>query len=1146
MAPRSARLVVYSPGERATRCNGKAATGRTALLVSLALTLAGVSLQPAQALDPTKAISQYALEIWQIEDGLPQDSLTAVTQTADGALWLGTPAGLVRFDGSEFSPTVEPPGWAPAERYIASLATAADGSLYATTRASLIHTQGGRLHRFAAGAGIANGAAALLELSDRSLLLATDDGVLHVRDGRAQPLSPPPRGLASALALARSADGTVWVGGDGGLHSLGGQPERRYTAADGLPSALVTTLVPRPNGGLWIGTSLGLVILDPDGHLRQPAGAESLRGQWIRCLTLDRDGSLWIGIRGGGAHRFANGRLAPFGVREGLPNGIVRQIFEDRDGALWFATAGGLARLEDGAVRTWSSPEGLTVPFVWAVHEDPAGRLWVGTSGGGVAEILASGRVAPGVSHPGLAGTEVRAFLTDHRGRLWIGTNAQGLYVVEGGRPRAVAAASLGNLGIFCLLEDTANRLWVGTGRGLYLLRGDRSGESSGESSDEESRESSGDRSADESGEESGNWAGAELVGPVALADGSAPLQVRSLAEDGRGGLWVGTIRGLYNLTADALRDPLLVPAAGASALAATRIHHIFVDAEPPGVASSLAAPILWLATDGGLARLADGRLLRLTTREGLPNDMLYWVLDDGNGNLWLSSDVGVLRLPRAQFAELERGAQSLSAPAARSELHLLPLGRADGMRGTECNSGHPAGVRRRSGALCFATTDGVACVDPRRPDTPADPPVAQLRDLLLDGVATSLDTGFDTDFEHGLEPDVEPRLETTLASGPASAPLGPASGPANGAGLGPSLAPSSGSATGPGLGPGTVRHTGPRAGLDAGPEASRHAAHLAAISTSVRRIEIRYGAIALWAPEKVHFRYRMEGFDTTWVSPLHGRSASFTGLDPGRYRFVVEAQRGDGPWGPADTLELTITPAFHQTTGFYLLVASGLLLAVGGGVRWRTRQLRRAERRLRDLVAERTADLVSTSEDLAARSRDLERANAELERLSLLDGLTRIANRRHFDARLDSEWRRAARADGPVSLLLADIDWFKAYNDDCGHLAGDDCLRRVAEQAANCAQRAEDLVARYGGEELAILLPGTESEAAVILAEKLRLAVEALAIDHPQAPDGRITLSVGVATRHPLIESDPHLLVAAADTALYRAKAAGRNRVSR
>jgi len=176
--------------------------------------------------------------------------------------------------------------------------------------------------------------------------------------------------------------------------------------------------------------------------------------------------------------------------------------------------------------------------------------------------------------------------------------------------------------------------------------------------------------------------------------------------------------------------------------------------------------------------------------------------------------------------------------------------------------------------------------------------------------------------------------------------------------------------------------------------------------------------------------------------------------------------------------------------------------------------------------------------------SRDLSTANRELERLSRHDGLTGIPNRRYFDSFLLAEIRRAAREREPLSLILADIDYFKSFNDCCGHQAGDDCLRQVAETLSTASRRPADLAARYGGEEFALVLPGTAVEGAVGVANSISQNLARLAIPHPRSEVSKhVTVSQGIASLIPDQQTLPEQLIEFADQALYQAKQRGRNR---
>lgn len=189
---------------------------------------------------------------------------------------------------------------------------------------------------------------------------------------------------------------------------------------------------------------------------------------------------------------------------------------------------------------------------------------------------------------------------------------------------------------------------------------------------------------------------------------------------------------------------------------------------------------------------------------------------------------------------------------------------------------------------------------------------------------------------------------------------------------------------------------------------------------------------------------------------------------------------------------------------------------------------LQRSERELEQRVVQRTEEL--------------QVLNSRLETLSLTDALTGIANRRHFDEVLAKEWKRAQRMGEPLALAVVDVDWFKAYNDHYGHLAGDSCLQEVAQTLASAISRSSDLVARYGGEEFVFLAPATSLANAQGMAEKLVQSVAALALPHLRSPLGHVSISIGVTAMQADAKLPPQTLLQRADSALYRAKALGRN----
>ncbi|MBF0624516.1 MAG: diguanylate cyclase [Magnetococcales bacterium] len=236
-----------------------------------------------------------------------------------------------------------------------------------------------------------------------------------------------------------------------------------------------------------------------------------------------------------------------------------------------------------------------------------------------------------------------------------------------------------------------------------------------------------------------------------------------------------------------------------------------------------------------------------------------------------------------------------------------------------------------------------------------------------------------------------------------------------------------------------------------------------------------------------------------------------------------------DGPGERGDQL----AAAFAAGAGDYL---SRPFPPVEVGARVRTALRLKQEM---DTRKAREMELLQVTQKLAE-------VNRTLQRLTYIDGLTRIANRRYLDDFLVKEWGRAVRHDSPLGMLLIDVDFFKKYNDSHGHPAGDECLRRVAATIAATLKRPGDLAARYGGEEFAVVLAGDVTmEGVFTVAEGVRANVEALGIPHQDSSVAdHVTVSVGLAVVRPHRDGKSDWLVTQADQALYRAKAQGRNRV--
>lgn len=303
-----------------------------------------------------------------------------------------------------------------------------------------------------------------------------------------------------------------------------------------------------------------------------------------------------------------------------------------------------------------------------------------------------------------------------------------------------------------------------------------------------------------------------------------------------------------------------------------------------------------------------------------------------------------------------------------------------------------------------------------------------------------------------------------------------------------------------------------------------------AIIEPGRQNIEVRYTGISLIKSDQIKFKYRLEGHDEDWIDAGTRRTAYYSYLPPGNYTFKVKAANSDGIWNEAGAeLKFELKPFFYQTWLFVFLCVLGasiLLLLV-----WKlsVHQLEQREKRLTRLVAERTRELAAANENLHA--------------LANSDGLTKIGNRRRFESFLADEWHRAIRFKTGISLIMIDIDHFKLFNDAYGHQAGDECLQRVADALAETIKRPTDLVARFGGEEFALVLGGTNSSGARSIAEQAVENIRAMKIDHKRSGTSPfLTVSVGIATAFPDLEMSEIELVRNADRALYKAKENGRN----
>jgi ligand-binding sensor domain-containing protein len=756
----------------------------------------------ALALDSTRSITQYAQTHYETHDGMPHGLANSIAQTADGYLWTGSEEGLARFDGASFRIFDHRRTEGILSNDFTSLAVDAAGTLWAGTRAH---------------------------------------GILHFVDGEFRPVVWELGPVAQQIrTLAFGRDGDLWVGlrnrGIARLH--GGSLVSLQSVRDGLPHNDVRSILPSRDGTVWIGTFSGLVRWSAGRIIAGPAalagvavhaiaedsngdlwcatanglahvhgssvelvGANRLPTTDVRRILFDRDGTLWIGTGMGAA------RMTPTGHIDMLPTpaSMVLALFEDSEGNVWIGSEKGLDRLRDGDVLPIGMSEGTTDEPVFAVREDSTGAMWIGSSGGlfriPVGEKTATKIVA---DH----GT-MFAIFPDSHGDIWFGARDGGV-----GRWRDDRFTWLGRRPWERVrsITETQEGIWLGTDHGLFQMHGDR------------------------------------LEDAKPVFSGQA---ISDITPDASGGLWVGTEGAGLKRWRDG--GFIAVPDGGPPATA----HVATIQFEADGA--------MWVGTEGaGLWRLRNGRWFAFTAKNGMFDDVVWRLLDDGRGRYWMSSNHGIWSVSHQELEE--------HAAGARATVESVVYGEGDGMRDRECNGAiEPAGWRGRDGRLWFPTAKGLAVIDPAHLH-PARPPTALLENVRVDGQS------------HALVPALE-------------------------------LAPGS------------------------------------------SRVELGYTAPALRSPERLRFRYKLDGFDSMWNDAGSQRVAQYTNLAPGSYTFVVEAG-ADGKWGAAGTMAIKLRPQFYQTRWFIVLAVLSVVLAAVSVPLLRVRQLRARARELDQRVQEAIREL--------------------------------------------------------------------------------------------------------------------------------------------------------------------------------------------
>jgi len=612
------------------------------------------------ALDPAKAVTQYRVDVWHLRDGMPQESVRALTQTTDGYLWVGTQAGLARFDGDQFRVFAgeNSPVFQQHDHILALRADPEGGVWIATGGGGLLYGKNGSFRAFTVAEGLPRQQVRSLLLTRAGVLwVGTEGDGLHRYDrGRfvRVPLGMVP-GEQVVRCLLESSDGSIWAGTDRGLKHLANGRITTYTTREGLLSNPVWALAQSRTGAVWIGTRLGGLHRLLGNQLQAVGVRDGLAGRTILAILEDRQGNVWLGTDGDGLIRYTKGRFATLATAAGFPNDIVRCIFEDHEGSLWLGTAGGgLVRVSDQPFTMFTQREGLTSNVVWSVAASRSGGVWVGTASGINKLTPANGSVA---AVAGLPGAPVFPVYEDRGGDVWACTEANLVYRFLQGNLTAPSREHWALAGrCRAVAESPDGAVWLGTDRGLYRVRD-------------------------------------HVLSHFTAADGLVADQVRAIAAAPDGTVWIGTTNGISRLQAGRFANWTTTD--GLPHNLVTAIH---LDRDG----------LVWIGTyGGGVTRFAGGRFATCNARNGLPDNFIYAITQDAQGGFWMTSRKGVIRTAQKDLLAVMNGTLE-RLPSSHYGVHEL-------LKSNEFNYGaQPAVCRTRDGRLWFPTYGGVVAINPQ------------------------------------------------------------------------------------------------------------------------------------------------------------------------------------------------------------------------------------------------------------------------------------------------------------------------------------------------------------------------------------------------------------------------------------------------
>ncbi len=767
-----------------------------------------------------------------------------------------------------------------------------------------------------------------------------------------------------------------------------------WQSGQGLPQNSVLSIAQTPDGYLWLGTEEGLVRFDGvrftvfDKH-----STPGLLHNQIIALLVDHRGDLWIGTNGGGLSRFSKGNFTAYTSRNGLSNDSILSLFEDKAGVLWVGTdGGGLVRLENGKFHVFSKADGLPDNAVFSISGDDHGSLWIGTHAG--LSQFKAGRFVICRAADVLATDYIRSTHVDRQGSIWIGTN-DGLYrITHAGATRFTTLNGLASNAIFSLYEDRSGSIWVGTAAGLDRLESEkfRTFRSDDALQDKEVRTIFQDR-------EGSLWFGTGSTGlnclkkgsftTLSKEDGLASDIILPVYEDTEGALWMGSDHGLMRW----------------------KDGHVMTYTTDEGLPDNMVFSILqdrngsmWVGTRRGLARLTNGTFTRFNGKNGLPNDFVLCTYLDRNGDLWVGTRGGLSRFDGREFVTYttrdglsnnnvlslyEDGQGSLWIATGGGGLNRFRNGRFSAFttRNGLANDFVWSIYGEADGTLWLATNGGGLNLFRHGKFTTYniekglyDDAIFQILDDKLGHLWMSSNKGVFSVSKKQLEAFADGRVASVTSTVYGTAD-GMKSRECNGGFQPAGWRTRDGRLCFPTMRGLAIVNPSRLVKNELPPpvvlervlvdnkEVSRNRALV--LPPGKGQLEFQFTAPSFIAPEKIQFRYMLEGFDKDWTQAGTRRVAYYTNIPAGEYHFRVVACNNDQVWntnGPM--LSITLQPHYYQTKMFGLLFGMIVLSLCAGAYAWRVNQLKMREQKLKLLVNERTSAL-QESENQLRRSRD-------------------------------------------------------------------------------------------------------------------------------------------------------------------------------